>query len=561
MRRWPSGLLALLAATVLQAGGSPGKNAAPGQGRAEDAGRHSGAAAGAGGKPDAAERAYLARFYVFVESPAVDAYLREVATKLLAARGKGDRSPDILVYSADEFAASTDDGGNLLVSTRALRELESEDELAALLAHELSHLLLRHNERKSALRNFPVGVETAGWIAAAGDQMQGSRGGAARRAGGSLDAFGGDALSNTQVASLLWSDVLMPGWNRAQEREADRSGFDMMRAAGYDPSAFGTLFSKLQRAQARRSERLRALQRVAERRLAQHARGEDDDGPIAEVKLKVKAKAEEVAVEAVFRQLTEATANYDPPQRRQQLLAEYADRKGGSRDRHPRSPRFRAQLRAGAGGAVLVADRAAIETLAALNAGQRDLAGQRVAALLPAAPGGRPISPHLNLALGAWYEASGNHGAAELRVIDWLGARRPPAQAYVWRATYPWKRKDYRKVVAALEDGRKRLDNGAPFLPLLVTTARAQGDGKKAEAYARECRKEDERSPAAMLSMLTFRGGVAPSGIYADCVQRLGHEPEDEGLKGKTVRLLKKPVEAGKGLTQKLRDKFRRDKD
>ncbi len=189
----------------------------------------------------------------------------EVAAKLLAARGKGDRLPDILVYSADEFAASTDDGGNLLVSTRTLRELESEDELAALLAHELSHLALRHNERKSALRNFPVGVETAGWVAAAGDRMQGNTGGAARRSGSSLDAFGGDALSNTQVASLLWSDVLMPGWSRAQEREADRSGFDMMRAAGYDPSAFGTLFSKLQRAQARRSERLQALQRAGSR--------------------------------------------------------------------------------------------------------------------------------------------------------------------------------------------------------------------------------------------------------------------------------------------------------
>ena len=144
-----------------------------------------------------------------------------MAAKLLAARGKGDRLPDILVYSADEFAASTDDGGNLLVSTRTLRELESEDELAALLAHELSHLALRHNERKSALRNFPVGVETAGWVAAAGDRMQGNTGGAARRSGSSLDAFGGDALSNTQVASLLWSDVLMPGWSRAQEREAD----------------------------------------------------------------------------------------------------------------------------------------------------------------------------------------------------------------------------------------------------------------------------------------------------------------------------------------------------
>ena len=548
------GLLALLAAVAARTGDAADKGHAP------DVARAAGPKAGASGKPDAAERAYLARFYVFVDSPALDAYLREVAAKLLAARGKGDRLPDILVYSADEFAASTDDGGNLLVSTRTLRELESEDELAALLAHELSHLALRHNERKSALRNFPVGVETAGWVAAAGDRMQGNTGGAARRSGSSLDAFGGDALSNTQVASLLWSDVLMPGWSRAQEREADRSGFDMMRAAGYDPSAFGTLFSKLQRAQARRSERLQALQRVAERRLAQHAKGEDDDGPIAEVKLKVKAKAEELAVEAVFRQLTESTANYDPPQRRQQLLAEYADKQGGSRDRHPRSPRFRAQLRAGAGGAVLAADRAAIETLAALNAGQRADAGKRVALLLPAAPGGRPISPHLNLALGAWYEASGNRGAAELRVIDWLGARRPPAQAYIWRATYPWKRKDYRQVVQALEEGRKRLDNGAPFLPLLVSTAKAQGSESKAEAYARDCRKEDERNPAAMLSMLTFRGGVAPSGIYADCVRRLGREPADEGFKGKTMTLLKKPVDAGKGLTQKLRDRFRRDK-
>jgi len=43
----------------------------------------------------------------------------------------------------------------------------------------------------------------------------------------------------------------------------------------------------------------------------------------------------------------------------------------------------------------------------------------------------------------AWYQASGNAGAAESRALDWLGARRPPAQAYVWRATYPWKRKEY----------------------------------------------------------------------------------------------------------------------
>ena len=514
------------------------------------------------GKPkpariDEAERAYLTRFYVFVDSPAIDAYLREVATRLLDARGKDDRVPDLLLYSSDEFMASTDAGGNLLVSTRALRELESEDELAALLSHELAHLALRHNERKSAMRNFPVGVETASWVAAAADQMQGGSGGAATRAGGKLEAFSGDALSNTQAASLVWSDILMPGWSRAQEREADRSGFDMMRAAGYDPAAFGTLFSKLQSAQARRSERLRQLQRIAEQKLAKRTTV-DDDGPIAEVTVKVKAKAEELAVEAVFERLTRVTGDYDPPERRQALLATHADEAGGSRDKRPRSPRFRAQLRAGPGGAVLAADRAAIRALAALNAGRRADAAKAIAPILPAAPGGRPVTPHLNLALGAWYQASGNAGAAELRVLDWLAARRPPAQAYVWRATYPWKRQEYGKVITALENGRERVGSGAPFLPLLVTTAKAQGNDARAEKYTRECEQEDRRNPGAMLSVITFRGSVAPSGIYADCVRRLGREPQAEGLKGKSLEMLKKPVEAGKGLTRKLRERFRR---
>ncbi|MBP8295584.1 MAG: M48 family metalloprotease [Burkholderiales bacterium] len=509
---------------------------------------------------DDAERAYLSRFYVFVDSAAIDAYLRDVAAKLLATRGKGDAVPDILVYSSDEFMASTDASGNLLVSTRALRDLESEDELAALLSHELSHLVLRHNERKSAMRNFPVGVETAGWVATAADQMQGGTGGAATRAGGRLDAFGNDALSNTQIASLVWSDILMPGWSRAQEREADRSGFDMMRTAGYDAAAFGTLFSKLQAAQARRSERLRRLQRVAEQKLAKRTT-DDEDGPIAELTAKVKTKSEELAIDAVFDRLTRFASGYDPPERRQELLAAHADEQGGSRDKRPRSPRFRAQLRAGSGGAVLAADRAAIRVLAALNAGRRAEAAKAIAPLLPTAPGGRPMTPHLNLALGAWYQSSGNPGAAELRALDWLGARRPPAQAYLWRATYPWKRKEYSKVVTALEDGRRRIGSGASFLPLLVTTAKSQGDEGRAEKYTLECAAEDRRNPGAMMSAITFRGSVAPSGIYADCVRRLGREPQDEGLKGKTMQALKHPVDAGKGLTQKLRDRFRRKDD
>ena len=101
--------------------------------------------------------------------------------------------------------------------------------------------------------------------------------------------------------------------------------FDMMRAAGYDPRRSARCSRSCS---ARRRDAASGCRRCSASPSAVRAarQGEDDDGPIAEVKLKVKAKAEELAVEAVFRQLTESTANYDPPQRRQQLLAEYADK-------------------------------------------------------------------------------------------------------------------------------------------------------------------------------------------------------------------------------------------
>ncbi len=65
-----------------------------------------------------------------------------------------------------------------------------------------------------------------------------------------------------QTSSLLWSDFIAPSWNRNQEREADANGFELMRAAGYDPSAFGLLFGKLQAAEVQRSQRMQVLKKA-----------------------------------------------------------------------------------------------------------------------------------------------------------------------------------------------------------------------------------------------------------------------------------------------------------
>jgi predicted Zn-dependent protease len=86
------------------------------------------------------ETAYLARDFVFVDSPAIEGYLRALCQRLLDAKGlkleSGATAPNILVQSSDAFNAFTDANGNLIISTGALRAMESEDELAALLGHE-----------------------------------------------------------------------------------------------------------------------------------------------------------------------------------------------------------------------------------------------------------------------------------------------------------------------------------------------------------------------------------------------------------------------------------------
>jgi hypothetical protein len=79
------------------------------------------------------------------------------------------------------------------------------------------------------------------------------------------------------------------------------------------------------------------------------------------------------------------------------------------------------------------------------------------------------------------------------------------------------------------------------------------GSNKKAEDYTRRCRDEDRKGSNAVFTLITFRGSVAPSGIYAECVQRLGHEPANDSLGSK---LVKAPMRAGKSIGKKAKELF-----
>ena len=503
---------------------------------------------------ETAETPYLARDFVFVDSPGLETYLRTIAQRLLDARGVKMPVPNILIQSSDAFNVFTDSKRNLVVATGALRTVGSEDELAALLGHELSHQILKHPQNKDALNALPLGLDTVASFKTTAAQLKGQR----TTYSGELSKFGDESLSTTQVVSLLWSDFLAPSWNRKQELAADQNGFELMRAAGYDPSAFGTLFQKLHVEETKRTERMAALKKVllARFKQSQAKRTATSKSPTDTSQLVSEAKesAATGAVDKLIDKLSVFNREYDSPDDRQAALAEYA--RAHREKTRPSRPAVHLSdtVRAGVGAHLLAMDAAAIGTLDALAAKNTAEASKSVQGL--GAGTAKQPSPHLNLAVGTYYQERGRKDVGRSSAKAWLAGKRPPAQAYTWMAYYQYLDKDYTGALGTLEQGRKRVGASAPFLPNLVSIAKAAGQKTEAEGYTRECAAEDHRNMGNMVTSL-FKDKGAPSGLYADCVQRLGYEPAD--TENAVMHAVKNPVETGKGLTQSVKGLFKRN--
>jgi beta-barrel assembly-enhancing protease len=495
------------------------------------------------------ETAWLARDFIFVDSPAIESYLRAICQRLLDAKGlkleSGGSAPNILVQSSDAFNAFTDANGNLIISTGALRAMESEDELAALLGHELSHLALKHPQDKDVMQSLPLGVETMASVKDAAAELKGQK----ATYSSDLSKFDPNNMSDTQATSLLWSDFISPSWNRKQEREADEHGFEMMRAAGYDPSAFGQLFSKLQAAEAKRSERMQVLKKALVVRLREasaQAASSATKGEVAALTNDVKSAVADSASEKLVYGLSVFNRSYDSPDARQAALATYA-REHREKKRAPRPEvKLKESLQGGEGGELLNRDAAAIGTMDALASKNAAAAKEAVRGL--GAEDAKPVSAHLNLAMGSYHQLYGNKDIGERSAQAWLESARPPAQAFTWAASYKGKRRDFVGAIETLEAGRERMGVSAPFLPTLVAMARAGGNMALARDYTSECQAESSKNLGSKVQAFVSEPR-ARKGLYAECVRQLGEQPPQDVV---TENVREKTLDLGRKLFKKL---------
>jgi predicted Zn-dependent protease len=161
-------------------------------------------------------------------------YVNRVGRWLASQTERADLPWTFGVIDTEVINAFAMPGGTVVVSHGLVKRLGSESELAGVLAHEIAHVLKRH--QLSAIQS------DAGWSAAA----EGAKAVAADQIG----RRGGDTLGlKTQLANagvdLVKDGLFLRPLDRGMEYEADRIGVVIAARAGYDPNGFVAVLTML----------------------------------------------------------------------------------------------------------------------------------------------------------------------------------------------------------------------------------------------------------------------------------------------------------------------------
>lgn len=159
-------------------------------------------------------------------NPAANAYVQCISNAILDASGlSSGQAWEIVVFDSEQVNAFALPGAKIGVYTGMIRFAENQDQLAAVIGHEVGHVIARHSNER-------VSEQQAAALAQGGFALV-------------LEGFQTDP--NTRNAIMAGLGIghqfgrALPH-SRTQETEADVIGLDLMAQAGFRPSAAPALW-------------------------------------------------------------------------------------------------------------------------------------------------------------------------------------------------------------------------------------------------------------------------------------------------------------------------------
>jgi predicted Zn-dependent protease len=145
----------------------------------------------------------------------------------------------VVVLDSMEYNAFASPGGHIMITRGLVEAVTSEDELAAIIAHEIAHIELRHAADIIERINFELEMGAVAGRAAA---IAGSASSVSQRA----------ANMRSMITGSI--DAMMRnGFSQNQEYEADMRAVILLAASGYDIRALSQVLQILQRVQPNQS--------------------------------------------------------------------------------------------------------------------------------------------------------------------------------------------------------------------------------------------------------------------------------------------------------------------
>lgn len=156
--------------------------------------------------------------------------LSEMVRRIAAVADMPDLPYNVRLYHNDVVNASAAPGGSMMVfeglyGPEGLVRPGDEDELAAVMAHEIAHVNCRHVTERLSKMQTAQALATVGSLAAA---VEGED----------------DLAALIQGVFVVGSAIWVPTYTRRNEVEADKVGLFYMAAAGYDPRAAARIWRR-----------------------------------------------------------------------------------------------------------------------------------------------------------------------------------------------------------------------------------------------------------------------------------------------------------------------------
>jgi len=167
----------------------------------------------------------------YSDDPEVTDYLNALGYKLVAASPDSRQEFTFFLIVDPQVNAFALPGGFIGVNSGLLLTAQSESELAAVLAHEIGHVVQRHFARMLAAQKGFQLTSLAAIVVAI------------------LAARSNSQVSEAAIAASQASYVQSTlNFTRANEQEADRVGFQILEKAGFDTQAMAVFFGRLLKA-------------------------------------------------------------------------------------------------------------------------------------------------------------------------------------------------------------------------------------------------------------------------------------------------------------------------